>query len=126
MLEYEFKATIDDYLASTPDAVKTRTLDELIAFNREHAEIELALFDQSIWEKAAPLGDLDTPAYALARKRIQAATRDGGIDAMLDAYDVDLLIAPSGPIAGRMQKWNRKKLWNYETIDLNTLQLLQP
>jgi hypothetical protein len=27
----------------------------------------------------------------------------------------------SGPIAGTMRKWDRKKLWNYETIDLNAL-----
>ena len=25
----------------------------------------------------------------------------------------------SGPIAGTMRQWDRKKLWNYETIDLN-------
>lgn len=27
----------------------------------------------------------------------------------------------SGPIAGKMQKWNRKKLWSYQTIDVNAL-----
>jgi len=33
VLKYEFKATLNEYLASTTDAVKTRTLSELIAFN---------------------------------------------------------------------------------------------
>ena len=27
----------------------------------------------------------------------------------------------SGPIAGSMRQWDRKKLWNYETIDVNAL-----
>lgn len=27
----------------------------------------------------------------------------------------------SGPIAGKMRDWDRKKLWNYETIDLNAM-----
>ena len=99
VLDYEFKATINAYLASTPNTIKTRTLDDLIAFNKEHADIELELFDQSIWEKASPLGDLTTPDYILARNRIQAATRDAGIDAMVDAYGVEILISPSGSVA---------------------------
>ena len=97
VMRYEFKATINQYLASTPDTVKTRTLDDLIVFNEEHADIELALFDQSIWNKAATLGDLTTPAYILARNRVQVAMRDAGIDALLDAYNVEILIALSGP-----------------------------
>lgn len=27
----------------------------------------------------------------------------------------------SGPIAGTMRKWDKKKLWNYQTIDVNAL-----
>jgi amidase len=106
VLEYEFKATINEYLASTPDVVKTRTLDDLIAFNKEHADIELALFDQGLWDKAAPLGNLSTPDYILARNRVQAATRDAGIDAMLDAHSVEVLVAPSGPLASQRDAVN--------------------
>ena len=97
---------INDYLTRTPDVVKTRTLDDLMAFNEEHADIELALFDQSLWDKAAPLSDLTTPAYIFARNRVQAATRDAGIDAMLEAYNVDVLIVPSGNIAPRRDTVN--------------------
>jgi len=27
----------------------------------------------------------------------------------------------SGPIAGKLRQWDRKKLWNYKTIDLNSM-----
>ncbi|MFO1523032.1 MAG: hypothetical protein U1G05_13520 [Kiritimatiellia bacterium] len=32
----------------------------------------------------------------------------------------------SGPIAGTMRQWDRKKLWNYETIDLNAVKIPSP
>ncbi len=32
----------------------------------------------------------------------------------------------SGPIAGSMRQWDRKKLWNYETIDVNALPVPPP
>ena len=32
----------------------------------------------------------------------------------------------SGPLAGQLRRWDRKKLWNYQTIDLNTLRAPAP
>jgi hypothetical protein len=32
----------------------------------------------------------------------------------------------SGPIAGSLETWNRQGLWNYQTIDLNTLSVPPP
>ena len=43
LLRWEFKAALDAYLATTPAAVKSRTLADLIAFNRAEPR-ELALF----------------------------------------------------------------------------------
>lgn len=107
VLYHEFKATLNEYLASTSaDQVSTRTLDELIAFNLEHADIELALFDQSIWDISAPLPGLDDPAYIAARDKVQKATREDGIDALLAAHDIDILVAPSGPVPGRIDPIN--------------------
>lgn len=106
VLLYEFKATLNDYLASTPDTVKTRNLDELIAFNEANAGIELALFDQSILEKAAALGNLDSEAYIEAREAVQAATREQGIDALMEENGVDILVSPSGVVASRVDPIN--------------------
>lgn len=106
VLTYEFKATLNEYLADTPASVKTRTLDELIAFNEKHADIELALFDQSIFLESAALGGLDDPDYIAARDAAQSSTREQGIDAMLAANNLDMLVSPSGPIPGQIDPIN--------------------
>ncbi len=106
VLYHEFKATLNEYLASTPDTVKTRTLSDLIAFNLDNADVELALYDQSIFDISAPLPGLDDPAYIEARDMVQSATRENGIDAMLSANNVDILVAPSGPVPGRIDPIN--------------------
>ena len=106
VLLYEFKATLNDYLSHSAPAVTTRTMDDLIAFNKAHADVELALFDQSIFEQAAPLGGLDSPDYIKARDDVQAATRRDGIDAMMAEYQLDVLVSPSGPVSPRIDPVN--------------------
>lgn len=99
VLLYELKATLNDYLAFTPDSVTTRTLADLIAFNEAQADIELALFDQDLFEQAEALGALDDAAYAASLSMVQSATRENGIDLLLAQYSVDALVSPSGPIS---------------------------
>ncbi len=106
VLKYEFKHTLNEYLASTPSSVSTRTLAELIAFNIEHADIELALFDQSIFVESQALGGIDDPAYIAARTNVQRATRERGIDLLLQENDVQVLVAPSGPLSPRIDPVN--------------------
>ncbi len=106
VLEFEFKATINDYLADAAPAVTTRTLEQLIAFNQANADIELALFDQDIFVESEAKGDLNDPDYIAARTRIQSASRDNGIDALLAQNQVDILVAPSGPVAPRIDPIN--------------------
>ncbi|MEL7488310.1 MAG: amidase family protein, partial [Pseudomonadota bacterium] len=106
VLYYEFKATLNEYLASTPSAVSTRTLADLIAFNERNADVELALFDQSIFEISAPLGDLTSAEYLAARDNVQTATRENGIDKLLGDHDVRFIVSPSGPLAPRVDPVN--------------------
>ncbi len=106
VLYYEFKATVNAYLAATPPSVTTRTLADLIAFNEANADIELALFDQSIFEEANLKNGLDDPDYLAARGTILKAMRSDGIDALLATHDVAVLVAPSGAIASRVDPVN--------------------
>lgn len=106
VLNYEFKATINEYLADAAPAVDTRDLDALIAFNEANADVELALFDQSIFETAAPLAGLDNDNYITARDDVQSATRENGIDALMTENDVDILVSPSGVLAPRVDPIN--------------------
>lgn len=106
VLQYEFKHTLNEYLASTPDAVSTRTLAELIAFNQENAEIELALFDQSIFDASEEKGPITDEAYINARDAVQAAAGPNGIDKLLADNDVSMLVSPSGPLSPRVDPVN--------------------
>src|SRR5690606_13433070 len=83
-----------------------RDLAALIAFNEQHADVELALFDQSIFESSVKLGGLDSEEYLAARDAVQKATREDGIDELLATHDVMALVAPSGPIAPRIDAVN--------------------
>ena len=99
VLTVEFKATLNAYLASTPTQNAVRTLSDVIAFNeREHAR-ELALFGQNILVDANKEPGLDDPEYKEALTRIQAATRQEGIDKLLAEHNVTILVAPSRPPA---------------------------
>ena len=106
VMKYEFKATMNAYLADTAPQVKTRSLTQLIAFNKEHADAELALFDQSIFVDAETYGPLTDADYLDARKAVLSATRENGIDALLANNKVDILVAPSGPVPGRIDPIN--------------------
>ena len=95
VLQTELKADLNSYLATTPPAVTARTLDALIAFNRDHAAQEMPFFGQEIFEMAAKTGGLDDPAYKAARAKSLRLAGAQGIDAMLKTAGVSVLIEPT-------------------------------
>jgi amidase len=101
----ELKVDINAYLATTPRAVATRTLTDLIAFNKRHSR-ELALFGQDSFEEADRTKGLTDPTYLAARAlSLRLAGRDG-IDAMLAADQLTALIAPTMPPAWKIDVVN--------------------
>lgn len=107
LLKYEFKDGLNAYLASTsPEMVKTRTLAELIAFNQAHADVELALFDQSIFVASQAMGSLEKEDYKKTVQVVQKATREDGVDKLLAEHNVAVLVAPSGAITPRVDPAN--------------------
>jgi len=93
-LRAEFKAALDAYLASTPPAVKTRSLEALIAFNAAEPR-ETPLFGQEIFEQSAKAPALTDPAYRKKRadaKKLAAET----LDRLMREAKVDVLVSPSG------------------------------
>lgn len=95
VLMTELKADLDAYLATTPPPVKTRTLDQVIAFNRAHAAEEMPFFAQELFEEAAKTHGLDDPAYRTARQISLRLAGAEGIDAMLKAARVQILVEPT-------------------------------
>ncbi len=97
-LLYEFKAAINAYLATLdPSQVEVRTLADLIAFNRSHADEELVIFGQELFEMAEARGPLSDPAYENAVATLKRAADTEGLAALLGG-GVEALLAPSnGP-----------------------------
>ncbi len=94
----ELKADLASYLATTPKAVASRTLADLIAFNRAHADRELGLFGQELFEHAEATKGLDEPAYVAARAKSLRMAGAEGLDRMLADGKFDALVAPTaGP-----------------------------
>ena len=100
VLLYELKADMADYLATRlpgqTDRPHPRTLGDLIAFNQANADLELELFGQELFEMAWQKGDLSDAEYRdalLLGRRLAGAE---GIDAVMDAHQLDALVAPTG------------------------------
>jgi amidase len=94
----ELKADMGTYLASTPKNIETRTLADLIAFNMAHADRELALFGQELFEKGEATQGLDDAGYKAARATSLRLAGAEGIDKMLADNKLDGLVAPTaGP-----------------------------
>lgn len=102
VLLYEFKAELNAYLATRepnprfPDAPKPRTLTELIAFNEAVRDVELKYFGQEIFLLAEETPGLSDAAYVEAKAEARRLGREEGIDAVLDEYELDALVAPTG------------------------------
>ncbi len=90
----ELKHDMNAYLATLPDTIRTRTLADLIAFNRAHAGEELALFGQELFEQAEATNGLDD-AYRQARATSQRLAGPDGIDRLLRENAVIALVGPT-------------------------------
>ena len=97
VLMTELKADLNAYLASTdPRRVKTRTLADLIAFNKASPR-EMVLFGQETFEQAETTKGLDDPDYKAALKGSREGARAMLDKAMAD-NNVQALVAPTtGP-----------------------------
>jgi amidase len=96
VLLYEFKHDIAAYLADA--GVAPKTLADLIAFNKAHAEREMPWFGQELFEQAQAKGPLTDRTYLDALARAKRRAGPEGIDAAMQAHKLDALLAPSwGP-----------------------------
>ena len=97
VLHVELKADLNTYLASTPDTVKTRTLSDVIAFDKQNADKEMPYFGQEYFEQAEETKGLGDPDYLKALK-VDRQDSAAMIDGLLKSNNVTMLIAPTyGP-----------------------------
>jgi amidase len=98
VLQFEFKAGIDAYLAARR-GIRPRSLSDLIRFNDEHATEEMPYFRQEIFEESEARPGLDAPEYLSALAASRRLSRQRGIDATMRRHRLDALVAPSRPPA---------------------------
>jgi amidase len=97
VLLYEFKADLNAYLAAEPHA-PVHSLQDIIAFNQAQRESELQYFGQDLFIKAQKKGPLTDQSYLNALAKNHRLTRMEGIDAVMDKYRLDALVAmTAGP-----------------------------
>lgn len=94
----DFRRELNAYLQTTPASVRTRSLADVIAWNREHATEELQHFPQDFFERAEATASHDPQAFETARAANQQAARDTLAEMLAAHGGLDALIAPTiGP-----------------------------
>lgn len=104
VLTWEFRAGLEHYL--TTRGAPMGSLAEIMDFNRRHAGDEMSYFGQDLFEQAAAKGPLNDPLYLEARSTIRKLAGEQGIDAALQAQQLDALIAPAVAAAWKADMTN--------------------
>jgi amidase len=82
--------------------VPIKNLADAIAFNNAHANLELRFFDQLLFELAEAIDVTDPDVIAQQMADVELDHQLGGamgIDAVLQQYSLDAIVAPSGAAA---------------------------
>ena len=114
-LRIEFKAALNAYLATTPKAVITRTLADLIAFNNKEGR-ETPLFGQEIFEQAQTAPPITDAGY-LAKRAKATELAKATLDKMMADANVEALVGASTGPASLVDPVNgSRSLGSYSTL----------
>ena len=95
VLQYEFKADMRAYLRQFPNA-PVHSLKDIIEFNEQNHDKELLYFGQEVMIESEKRGPLTDKTYIDALAKNHLLARQQGIDAVMDKYKLDALVAPTG------------------------------
>jgi amidase len=94
VLLYEFKDGLNKYFAGHSGS-SVKNIKDLIQYNKSDS-VELRYFDQNLLEQADQKGDLNSTEYKKVLATMTKATRDDGIDKVMNTYRLDAIMAPTG------------------------------
>src|SRR6202035_5078861 len=72
-----------------------RSLKDVMDFNERHRNREMPYFGQDQFVKAQAKGSLESYEYQEALAKCRRLTRTDGIDAVMDKFRLDALVAPT-------------------------------
>jgi amidase len=93
---YELKADLNAYLARLGPNAPVRTLKDVIDFNDRNRHKEMPYFGQDLFVKAEAKGPLTEKEYVDALAKNHQLARTEGVDATMDKYHLDAIVAPTG------------------------------
>ena len=96
VLLYELKSDLNAYLSRLGPGAPVRTLQDLIDFNERNRQKEMPYFGQDLFLKSQAKGPLTEKEYVDALARNHQLARTEGIDALMDKYHLDAIVAPTG------------------------------
>ncbi len=102
---YEYKDGLNKYFASLGPDAPIKSLKELIEFNKNDP-IEMEFYNQKYLEMAQEKDGLDSDGYKEALRKMLKGSRDNGMDRVMDEYDLDAIIAPTGTPAWKTDHTN--------------------
>lgn len=102
---FEYKDGLTKYFNSLGPDASIKNLEDLIRFNQKD-DIELSFYDQVYLEQALAKADLQSEEYLNALKTMYTATRDKGIDLVMNDADLDAIISPTGSPAWKTDLTN--------------------
>jgi amidase len=106
VLQYEFKDGLNKYLAAAanaagangvPAAGLPKSLADVIAFNKQHADTAMPYFQQETLESSQAMGGLDSKEYKDALR--QSTSARGYIDGMMKEHQLDAICSPTNGLA---------------------------
>ena len=96
VLLYELKTDLNAYLAGLGPGAPVHSLKEIIEFNERNRDKEMPYFGQDLFLKAEAKGGLTSKEYVEALEKCRRLTRIEGIDAVMEKFHLDALVAPTG------------------------------
>jgi amidase len=96
VLLYELKNDLNAYLARLGPAAPVRSLKDVIDFNERNRSAEMSYFGQDTFQKAESKGPLTSKEYLEALEKCGVLARKEGIDAVMEKFKLDALVAPTG------------------------------
>lgn len=89
---YEFKKGLDQYLSQLSDTVPVHSLQELIDYNENHAEVALKYGQDTLIRSAETT--LNEETYREKKQQYDILARSQGIDYVLKEHGLDALLLP--------------------------------
>lgn len=92
---FEYKDGLNKYFASLGPDAPIKTVEELIAFNKQD-DIELEYYNQQYLEMAQEKEDLTSTAYQEALAEMLRLSQEEGLDKVMEENKLHAIIAPTG------------------------------